>query len=145
MRAEIWAALTAVCWGAGSMLEKKGVHLGSLAPIMGTTLRTAFSLLLLAAISYPLWSQARTAGIKSISLIAVGGGVMAGGLGIVFLYTGLKHGNLSSVMTIAFCLAPVVSAILGFLVLRERLTPPQLVGIVLCVSGAALVSYFRAA
>lgn len=143
MRAEFWAMLTAVCWGAGSMLEKKGVSLGGLAPIMGTTLRTAFSLLLLALVSYPLWGQARTAGLRSVSLIAVGGGVMAGGLGIVFLYTGLKHGSLSSVMTIAFCLAPVVSAVLGYLVLRERLAPLQLLGIVMCVGGAALVSWFR--
>jgi len=143
MRAEGWAILTALCWGVGSLLEKRGVRIGELAPVMGTVIRTVFSLLLLLALSFPFWPQVRTAGIKSISLIAIGGGVLAGGLGVVFLYTGLKTGNLSTVMTIAFCLAPVIGAALGVLVLRERLMPIQWVGIMLCVAGAALVTYFR--
>ncbi len=145
MRAEAWAVLTALCWGIGSLLEKRGVKIGGLHPVMGTTIRTAFSLLLLFFVSYPYWAQIRKAGTASISLIAVGGGVIAGGLGIIFLYAGLKSGNLSSVMTIAFCLAPVVGAILGYLVLNERLAPIQLAGVVLCVVGAALVTYFRQA
>jgi transporter family protein len=85
----------------------------------------------------------RTAGLKSILLIAVGGGVLAGGLGIICLYTGLKTGNLSTVMTIAFCLAPVVGTILGYLVLDEKLSSPQMLGIALCVTGAGLVTYFK--
>jgi transporter family protein len=85
------------------------------------------------------------AGIKSISLIAIGGGVLSGGLGIVFLYTGLKAGNLSTVMTIAFCLAPVISTALGYFVLHEKLTSVQIIGIVLCVTGAALVTYYKQA
>ncbi len=143
MKAEIWAFLTAICWGTGSLLEKKGVKLGALAPVMGTAIRTTFSLLFLLAVSFPFWGQVKMAGIRSVSLIAFGGGILAGGLGIVFLYTGLKAGNLSTVMTIAFCLAPVIGTILGYLVLHERLTPVQIVGIALCVTGAALVTYFK--
>jgi len=143
MRAEGWAVLTACCWGIGSLLEKRGVKIGGLAPVMGTTVRTAFSLLLLLAVSFPFWTQVRSAGLKSIAMIAVGGGVLAGGLGIIFLYTGLKSGHLSTVMTIAFCLAPVIGAALGVLVLHEKLTPAQILGILLCVTGAALVTYFK--
>jgi len=143
MRAEAWAVLTALCWGIGSLLEKRGVKMGELSPIMGTAIRTAFSLVLLLFVSYPYWAQLRRAGPASISLIAVGGGVVAGGLGIIFLYAGLKAGSLSSVMTIAFCLAPVVGTILGYLVLRERLSAVQLAGIALCVVGAALVTWFK--
>jgi len=145
MRAEGWAILTALCWGIGSLLEKKGVKLGELAPVMGAAIRTAFSLLLLLAISFPFWGQVRTAGVKSISLIAIGGGVLAGGLGLVFLYAGLKSGHLATVMTIAFCLAPIVGAILGSLVLHEKTAPIQMLGIALCVAGAALVIYFKPA
>lgn len=143
MRAEFWAVLTAVCWGVGSLLEKRGVKIGELSPIMGTTVRTACSLLLLAMVSYPFWGEVKKAGAVSLSLVAVGGGVIAGGLGIIFLYAGLKAGSLSSVMTIAFCLAPVVGTVLGYLVLNERLSPLQLVGVVLCVLGAGLVTWFR--
>ncbi len=143
MRAEIWAVLAALCWGVGSLLEKRGVNIGGLAPVMGTAIRTAFSLLLLLAVSFPFWGQVRTAGIKSISLIAMGGGVLAGGLGIIFLYTGLKTGNLSTVMTISFCFAPVIGTVLGYFVLHEKLTSVQMLGIVLAVTGAALVTYFK--
>jgi len=143
MRAEIWAVFTAICWGFGSLLEKQGVKIGGLAPVMGTVIRTAFSLLLMLAVSFPFWGQVKTAGIKSLMLIAVGGGVLAGGLGIMFLYTGLKVGNLSTVMTIAFCLAPVIGTILGYFILHEKLVPVQIVGIFLCIMGAALVTYFK--
>ena len=145
MRAEIFAALTAICWGVGSLLEKKGVKLGGLSPVMGTAIRTASSLLFLTFVSYPYWGQLRKAGAPSITLIAVGGGIIAGGLGIIFLYSGLKSGSLSTVMTIAFCLAPIVGALLGFFVPHERLSAIQLVGIALCITGASLVTWFREA
>ena len=56
MRAEYWAVLTAMCWAIGSLFEKRGVTLGNLSPIMGTSIRTAFSLLLLIFLSYPFFS-----------------------------------------------------------------------------------------
>ena len=119
MRAEIWAVLTAACWAVGSSMEKRGVSLGNLSPVTGTAVRTAFSLLVLLFLSFPFLGQLKSAGAKSILLIAVGGGLLSGGLRIVFLYTGLKSGNISTVMTIAFCLAPVIGAVIGYFVLRE--------------------------
>lgn len=110
---------------------------------MGTAIRTLFSLMLMTFLSYPYWGELKSAGAKPIILIAAGGGVLAGGLGIMFLYTGLKHGHISSVMTIAFCLAPVLGVILGVLVLKEKLTPLQITGIVFCITGAAMTVYFR--
>jgi len=90
MRPEIWAVLTALCWACGSLLEKKGVRLGDFTPVMGTTIRTVISMLLLLALSYPFWGQVKSAGVKPVLLIAVGGGLVAGCLGIVFLYSALK-------------------------------------------------------
>jgi transporter family protein len=145
MRAEIWAVLTAVCWGVGSLLEKRGVKVGELTPVMGTVIRTAFALVFLLALSYPYWGQVKTAGAKSIGLIAVGGGLLAGGLGIIFLYTGLKTGNLATVMAIAFCLAPVIGTVFGYFFLHEKLSFVQLFGIALCVAGATMVTYFKQA
>ena len=140
MRPEYWAVLTAICWAVGSVLEKKGVKLGEFTPVMGTAIRTAVSLLLLLELSFPFWGQVKTAGVKPVLLIAVGGGVIAGCLGLIFLYSALKTGQISSVLTIAFCLTPVVGAILGFLFLEEKLTAVQLLGIIMCVGGAALVT-----
>ncbi len=125
------------------MIEKTGIRLGNITPVMGTAIRTLFSLMLLTFLSYPYWGELKSASVKPIFLIAAGGGVLAGGLGIMFFYTGMKHGHLSSVMTIAFCLAPVFGVILGVLVLKEKLSPLQLAGIVLCITGAAMTVYFR--
>ncbi|MBN1674346.1 MAG: EamA family transporter [Kiritimatiellae bacterium] len=143
MKAEFWAVLTALCWATGSLLEKKGVHLGRFTPVMGTTIRTAVSLVLLGLLAAPYWRQVKDAGAKPIVMIALGGGVLAGGLGVVFLYTGLKSGQISTVMTIAFCLAPVFGTVLGVLILREKISALQAAGIVLCVLGAAMTVYFK--
>jgi uncharacterized membrane protein len=143
MRSEFWAILTAVCWATGSVLEKKGVKLGDFTPVMGTTIRTFVSLLLLLIISYPFFGQVKSAEAKPILLIALGGGLIAGCAGITFLYTALKSGEISIVLTIAFCLTPVVGALLGYFFLEERLKAVQLVGISLCIFGASLVTYFR--
>jgi len=143
LQAEFYALLTAVCWSVGSLMEKTGVRLGNLTPVMGTTLRTVFSLMLLAVLSRPYWGEMKLAGTRPVLLVAAGGGILAGGLGIIFLYTGLKHGQLSSVMTIAFCLTPVLGVILGVLVLREKLNPLQLAGILLCIAGASMTVLFK--
>lgn len=144
MRAETYAILTAMCWAVGSFLEKRGINIGDLSPIMGTAIRTVFSLSLLVFLSYPFWGQLKTAGAKSISLVAVGGGLISGCLGIIFLYAGLKSGNISTVMTLAFCLAPVFGVIIGYVVLNERLLAVQVLGILLCITGAALTVFFKA-
>jgi uncharacterized membrane protein len=143
MRAEIWAVLTAACWAVGSTMEKRGVNIGNLSPVTGSVVRTFFSLLVLFFLSLPLLGQLKDAGPKSILLIAVGGGLLSGGLGIVFLYTGLKSGNISTVMTIAFCLAPVIGAVIGYFLLKERLSPMQIAGVILCITGAVMTVYFR--
>lgn len=143
MQAELWAVLTALCWAVGSLLEKSGLRAGGFTPVMGTAIRTFFSLLLLSAISLPYWKEIRQAGPKPVLLIALGGGILAGGLGLLCLYTGLRSGQLSLVMTIAFCLTPVIGALLGMMVLGERLAPLQAVGIALCIGGAAMAVLFR--
>ncbi len=143
MRAEIFAVLTAACWAVGSSMEKRGITIGNLSPAVGTVVRTAFSLLVLFVLSFPLLGQLKSAGAKSLILIAVGGGLLSGGLGIIFLYTGLKSGNISTVMTIAFCLAPVIGAVIGYFLLKERLSPLQVAGVILCITGAVMTVYFR--
>ena len=91
MKPEMWAVLTAICWAVGSVLEKKGVKLGEFTPVMGTTIRTVVSLTLLLVLSFSFWGEVKTAGLKPVLLIAVGGGVIAGCLGIVFLYSALRE------------------------------------------------------
>ncbi len=144
MRAELWAVLTAVCWAGGAYFEKKGVRLGGFAPVMGTTLRTATSVVLLLVLSQPYWGQLRSAGIQPILMVIVGGGVVAGAMGILFFYKALAAGNLSVVLPIAFCLTPVLGVIIGVVVSKEQISFIQCVGVFLAVVGATLTVWFRA-
>lgn len=143
MQAEYYAVLTAICWSVGSLIEKTGIRLGNLTPVMGTAVRALFSLILLSVLSYPYIGEIRTAGLKPIILIAAGGGILAGGLGIMFFYSGLRSGYLSTVLTIAFCLTPVLGVLLGVLFLKEHLTVLQIAGILICIIGAAMTVYFK--
>lgn len=143
MRAEFWAVLTAVCWAVGSLFEKKGVKLGNMTPALGATLRTCMSVLLLGALSLPYWKQVRVAGIKPLMMVILGGGILSGALGILFLYRAMNGGNLSVVLPIAFCLTPVIGSILGIIVLHEKVHYMQILGIALTVVGATFTAYYR--
>ena len=143
MRAEFWAVLTAVCWASGAILEKRGLKLGQLTPVLGAGVRTAVSLLILSALSWRYWGELRSCGLKPILLVAVGGGVLAGAVGIASLYAGLKGGNIGVVMTIAFCLTPILAATAGHFLLQDKLSTIQIVGIALCIAGAALTMLFK--
>lgn len=143
MRAEFWAVLTALCWAGGSFLEKKGVRLGGFSPIMGTTIRTVTSAVLLTVLSYRLWPQLQAGGAKPIVLIMVGGGVLAGTVGISSFYQALRTGELSVVLPLAFCLTPVVGVVLGWIILGERLNVAQYGGIALTIIGATIAVYYE--
>ena len=143
MAAELWAVLTGMCWAFGSFFEKKGVALGNLSPVMGASLRTAVSVIVLGALSFPHWHQLKTAGTKSILMVMIAGGVFSGALGILFLYQALNSGKLSVVMPLAFCLSPVIGAVLGVIFMKEKLTAMQYLGVSLTVVGATLTAYFR--
>ncbi len=143
MRAEIWAVLTAVCWAVGSFFEKKGVKLGEMSPAMGATLRTCMSVAILGMLSFPYWRQVKSAGTKPLLMVILGGGILSGALGILFLYRALNGGNLSVVLPIAFCLTPVLGAVLGIAFLDEKTHVLQLIGIALTVIGASMTAYFR--
>ena len=76
-------------------------------------------------------------------MVVLGGGVVAGTMGITFFYHAIAGGHLSLVLPIAFCLTPVLGVVIGILFLGERLAPIQALGILLTVSGAVLAVYFK--
>jgi transporter family protein len=143
MSAEFWAILTGFCWAFGSFFEKKGVFLGQLSPVMGAALRTSISVIVLGVLSYPHWHQLKTAGTRSILMVVIAGGVFSGALGILFLYQALSSGKLSVVMPLAFCLSPVIGALLGVVFMKEKLTAFQYLGVAMTVAGATLTIYFK--
>lgn len=139
MKAELFALCTAAAWGIGGYFEKKGLHLGHLSPQMGVSLRTAVALLILGAVSAPHWRSLGQAGSRSLLMIVLGGGVLAGAIGMLCFYSAIKGAPLTRVMPIAFT-SPLFGALLGVLLGGETLTLKTVLGILMSVGGIILLT-----
>jgi len=139
MRSQFFALLTAAAWGIGGYFEKKGLMLGHLPPQVGITIRTAVALAILAAVSAPQWRSVLDAGPKALLYAILGGGVLAGAIGMLCFYVALKGGSLGQVMPIAFT-SPLFGVLMGVIAGGATLQPRQIVGMLLTVGGIALVS-----
>ena len=139
MKPQLFALLTAIAWGVGGYFEKKGLHLGNLSPQMGITIRTAVALVILGAISFPQWKTLPQAGSKALLMMAIGGGVVAGAVGLLFFYTALKGAPLTRVMPIAFT-SPLFGALMGIILGGEPLTWKTALGTLLTIGGIVLLT-----
>jgi len=139
MKPEFYALLTAACWGIGGYFEKKGLHLGHLSPQMGITIRTAVALVILAIVSFPQWRTVTQAGAKSLTMMVIGGGVVAGAAGMLCFYTAIKGAPLGRVMPIAFT-SPLFGALMGIMLGGEPLTAKTILGMLLTVGGIIVLT-----
>lgn len=139
MKPQLFALITAICWGVGGYFEKKGLHLGNLSPTMGITIRTAVALLILGIVSYPQWKTIPQAGSKSLLYMIIGGGVVAGAVGMLFFYTAIKGAPLNKVMPIAFT-SPLFGALMGLIFGGEPLTVKTAIGIAMTIGGIVLIT-----
>ncbi|MBN2146150.1 MAG: EamA family transporter [Anaerolineales bacterium] len=136
---QIFALLTAMAWGIGGYFEKKGLHLGNLSPQMGVTIRTFIALLILGAVSFPHWKTLPQAGTKALVLMVLGGGVVAGAIGMLCFYAAIKGAPLGSVMPIAFT-SPLFGALMGVILGGEALTPKTILGTLLTIAGIIVLT-----
>lgn len=143
MKPVILAALTAVCWSVGGYFEKKGLRLGGLSPLTGITVRTATALFVLGIASYPGLRTLSGAGTAPLLYLVLGGGVVAGSLGMLSFYTALDTGELSRVVPVAFGLTPLLGFALGALFLKEPVTAQKLLGVLLTAAGVACITAGR--
>ena len=139
MKPQLLALLTAAAWGIGGYFEKKGLHLGNLPPQLGITIRTAVALVILGAVSAPHWRDVTQAGPRALVYMIVGGGVVAGSLGMLCFYAALKGAPLTRVMPIAFT-SPLFGAALALTLGGEPLTLKTLLGMALTVGGIILLT-----
>ena len=139
MKPQLFALLTAIVWGVGGYFEKKGLHLGNLSPTMGITLRTVTALIVLGIASYPQWKTVPQAGSKALLYMIIGGGVVAGALGMLCYYTAIKGAPLTQVMPIAFT-SPLFGALMGILFSGEPLSLKTVAGMALTVGGIVILS-----
>jgi transporter family protein len=136
---QILALCTAFAWGVGGFFEKRGLLLGDLSPQIGITIRTAVALLILAAVSFPQWKTLLSAAPRVWLYMILGGGVLAGAIGMLCFYAAIKGAHLSRVMPIAFT-SPLFGALMGILFASEPVTPKTAIGMALTVGGIVVLS-----
>jgi len=139
MKPQLFALLTAICWGVGGYFEKKGLHLGNLSPTMGITIRTLVALLILGIASFPQWKTLLQAGTKALLYMIIGGGVVAGAVGMLCFYTAIKGAPLTKVMPIAFT-SPLFGALMGLMMGGEPLTLKTVIGTLLTIAGIIVLT-----
>jgi bacterial/archaeal transporter family protein len=139
MKPQLFALLTAIAWGVGGYFEKKGLHLGNLSPQVGITIRTAIALIVLGVVSYPEWKQIPSAGTKALLYMVIGGGVVAGSIGMLCYYLAIKGAPLGKVMPIAFT-SPLFGALMGLWLGGETFTPKTAIGMLMTIGGIIILT-----
>lgn len=110
-----YAVIGGVAWGIGGYFEKAGLRAMGIPPIAGITLRTAVALLILGLISIPAWkSIANPSNVQAWMMIVLGGGIVAGSLGMWSFYNALSTSeNLGVTLAIAFAFSPLAGTVIG--------------------------------
>lgn len=139
MKPQLLALLTALAWGIGGYFEKKGLHEGHLSPQIGITLRTFVALIILAAVSFPQWKSVPEAGTRSLLYMVIGGGIVAGSVGMLCFYGAISAAPLGKVMPIAFT-APLFGVAMGAAFGGEAMTVRIVVGMLMTVGGIILLT-----
>ncbi len=139
MKPQLLALLTAIAWGVGGYFEKKGLILGNLSPQLGITIRTAVALLILGAVSYQQWKTLPQAGPKALLYMIVGGGIVAGAVGMLCFYAAIKGAPLGRVMPIAFT-SPLFGVLMGVMFGAEPLTFKTILGMLMTIGGIILLT-----
>lgn len=145
----LFAVLAGLCWGVGEVLTKQVLASKQVGVLTVVCLRilgeTPFAILLYLAV-HKVFSMSGeptkwwTASTPVLVKLFVGTSLLSGFFGVAFYYFGLKFGQVSVVKPIAFTVAPAVGAILATLLLKEAMPLQKIVGIVLILTGVAVLA-----
>lgn len=111
----LFAVLAGIAWGVGGYFEKAGLRAMGIPPIAGITLRTAVAVILLGLMSIPAWkSIANPGNLNAWLMIILGGGLVAGSLGMWSFYSALSVSeNLGVTLALAFAFSPLAGTVMG--------------------------------
>lgn len=147
MKAILLALGAGLCWGIGEVFTRSVLHSGRVGPITAITIRSSVALPILWAAYFIAmhvvgneprdWWKAEPAILLKLIL---GSGLVAGAAAMLFFYTSLKFGEVSTVKPIAFATAPALAVLLGWLVLGERMNAHKAVGVLLILAGVVVLT-----
>ena len=137
-RAYLLAIVTALIWGIAPIFEKIGLS-GKIEPYVAVVVR---SIPIMIVSFFGLFIMGKVGSLgqlasKDVLFVAIGG-LLAGFLGQITLYSALKIGQASVVVPIA-ATYPLVSMTVAVLFLGEPITLQKAAGVLLVVSGVLLL------
>jgi transporter family protein len=147
MKAIVLAVLAGLCWGIGEVFTKSVLHSGKVGPLTAIAVRSTVALPLL-WLAYAIAVHARRAepgswlhaGGSTLWKLVLGSGLIAGAAGMICFYAALNLGEISRIKPIAFSVAPAVAVVAGWAVLREPMTVPKVLGVLLILAGVVLLT-----
>ena len=136
-----YAILAGVAWGVGGYFEKAGLQEMKIPAIAGITLRTFIALLFLSLLSIPTWqSIANPSSMQTWLKIIIGGGIIAGSLGMWSFYSALSVSeNLGVTLAIAFAFAPISGTVLGLIRGNQKMDFKIAVGLSAIIIGIIFI------
>ena len=146
MRAYVaYAILAGLAWGAGGYLEKSGLQRGGLPPLTAIAVRTAIAFALLGLAAAPSIRHVRPRlDAQAWLMIVVGGGLVAGSLGMWAFYASLATTtNLGVSLAVAFAPSPVAGTLVGLWRGDQALDTRTAAGLLAIVVGIVLVQSAR--
>lgn len=129
--------LTAFLWGITPVMEKKGLQTSS--PLVGLIFRNfTVSIILVFIILFMGKTKEILATPPKTMLLFGLTGIVAGLLAMLTYFTALKLGATSKIVPISAAY-PLITAILGVLILGEGVTLMRIIGTLLIIGGIWLV------
>ena len=141
MKAIVFSLLAVLFWGAAPALEKLGLaRVSPLAAlsIRGITIAGVMLVIIVAGGQFREIAQVRGSALLFLVLAAVSAGI----IGQIFYFSALKIEQSSIVVPIVGAY-PLVTAILGVLILKESLTWAKGTGIILSIMGVIMLGWKR--
>ena len=149
MRAILLAIGAGLCWGVGEVCTRAVLHTHKVGPMTAVALRSLIALPLIVGAWLIAWRVLHATnepagwtrmGAANWTRLALGSGVMAGGMAMVLFYWALSVGEVSRVKPIAFGVAPAAGVLLGAMFLGEALSARKLAGVALIILGIAAIA-----
>lgn len=149
-RIEYIALFTGICWGIGGFFGKRGMKQGEISPLSGIILRTTTGLILLSVVVLffgELFDSRLIAEItnayqhhsRSLWIMVLFEGVLAGSLGMSLFYIAIRKGDISLVLPLAFT-SPLWSTLLSLISGKENLDYYSGIGTLLVLIGIIFIT-----
>jgi len=137
----LYAMLAGIAWGLGGYFEKAGLQAMKMPPVVGITIRTFVALIILGMISLPAWKNiSNPADTKAWLMILIGGGIIAGSLGMWSFYAALSTSeNLGVTLAVAFALSPITGTVIGLINGSQKIDFKIALGLLAIIGGIVLI------